>query len=94
MTYQQLRQSMPDRELLMWVRYRNQRRFPQHRLELMLAQLTRWVAMVAGQTDAKTEDFMLEFAAAGTTPPDREADVDALQQAFNFAPRVVRRKGR
>jgi len=92
MTYEQLRNTMSDSELRMWSRRRNEQLFPMQRLELYLAQLTRWVAIVSGQHDAKTEDFMLKFAAPGNPAPAGEVDVEALQDAFNFAPRVVRRK--
>lgn len=79
--------SMNEAELQGWLRYERVYKFPQRRIELMLAQLANLIARtMGGVKDSKVADFMLK------EPEDEEMPanvtrLDAVRAAFGFNPR-------
>ena len=79
-----LARTMTEREFKAWQRYAERRMLPSRRMELALAQLTMWVAVLCGVTDKSVGDFLLDVPTADEAG---ESDVDDLKSALGFAPR-------
>jgi len=90
--FEQLRQTMTEREFQSWAEYRNRRRMPLERLELYLAQIACWCARTTG-ANGSINDFMIEFVSAPSLPEGTSKDLAEAVVEFGFSPRFKKEKG-
>lgn len=78
---------MPQTDLLLYQSYRERRRFPARRIELLLAQVPMVIAQLKG-VDARLDSFLFdEVPRPVDDEPATEEDAAAVAAALNFTPR-------
>jgi len=95
--FEELADTLSERELKAWASYHKRRLLPMQRLELYLAQLTAWVARSSGVT-GEIADFLIKFEPvaptaepAGTAAAPADPEIAQVAAALKFAPRFKKR---
>lgn len=82
---------MSEAELEQWARYASRRLLPTKRIEILLAQVSRFIAMtMGGATDASIADFMIQPRIEEPEVVVTDEDLAEMKEFFGFSPRPRR----
>lgn len=88
MTVTDMVQSMTQDELDHWALYARKKLFPQRRLELLLAQVSYWIATsMGGAKEVSIEDFLFDPKDQADEDETDEVSPEEEMAFFDFQPR-------